>query len=190
MTKPLAFATPIELRRWFARNHATVPELWIRLYKKDSGVATVTYAEALDEALCYGWIDAVKKSYDDDSWIQLFCPRSARSRWSKINVQHVERLTRARKMARPGLAAVSAAKQDGRWEAAYDSSATAEVPQELLAALKKSKKAHAFFRTLDRANLYAIKYRIQTSKKPETRERWVARIVEMLENGKVFHPKK
>jgi uncharacterized protein YdeI (YjbR/CyaY-like superfamily) len=184
------FATPTELRRWLSMNHATTPELWLRLYKKDSGIATVTYAEALDEALCYGWIDAVKKSYDADSWIQRFCPRSIRSRWSKINIQHVERLTRAGKMAAPGLAAVSAAKEAGRWKAAYDSPATAEIPKDLLAALKKSKKAHDFFKTLDRANLYAITYRIQTSKKPETRERWIARIVEMLEQGKVFHPKK
>jgi uncharacterized protein YdeI (YjbR/CyaY-like superfamily) len=190
MAKPLAFTTPTELRRWFAKNHATASELWLRLYKKDSGVATVTYAEALDEALCYGWIDAIKKSYDADSWLQRFCPRSARSRWSKMNVQHVERLTRAGKMAAPGLAAANAAQEDGRWAAAYDSSAAAEVPKELLEALKKSKKAYSFFKTLDRANLYAITYRIQTSKKPETRARWIARIVEMLENGKVFHPKK
>lgn len=190
MTQVLAFATPTELRRWFARNHASAPELWLRLYKKGSGIATVTYAEALDEALCYGWIDAIKKSYDADSWVQRFCPRTTRSRWSKINVQHVERLTRAGRMTAPGLAAVRAAQEDGRWEAAYDSPSTTEVPKELLAALKKSKKAHAFFKTLDRANLYAITYRIQTSKKPETRERWIARIVEMLENGKVFHPKK
>jgi uncharacterized protein YdeI (YjbR/CyaY-like superfamily) len=190
MTKPLAFATPAELRRWFAKNHATTPDLWLRLYKKDSGVATVTYAEALDQALCYGWIDAIKKSYDAESWVQRFCPRAVRSRWSKINVQHVERLTRAKKMVAPGLAAVSAAKQDGRWAAAYDAPSTAEIPKELLAALKKSKKAHAFFETLDRANRYAITYRIQASKKPETRERWIARIVDMLENSKVFHPKK
>lgn len=190
MTKPLTFATPTELRRWFAKNHATAHELWLRIYKKDSGVATVTYSEALDEALCYGWIDAIKKSYYADSWVQRFCPRSARSRWSKINVQHVERLTHAGKMAAAGLAAVSAAKEDGRWKAAYDSPATAKVPKALLAALKKNKKASAFFKTLNRANLHAITYRIQTSKKSETRERWIARIVEMLENGKVFHPKK
>jgi uncharacterized protein YdeI (YjbR/CyaY-like superfamily) len=190
MTQPLDFAKPTELRRWFAKHHATAPELWLRIYKKDSGVATVTYAEALDQALCYGWIDAIKKSYDADSWVQRFCPRSARSRWSKINVQHVKRLTRAGKMAAPGLAAVRAAQEDGRWGAAYDSSATGEVPKELLVALKQSKKAHAFFKTLDRANLYAITYRIQTAKKPKTRERWIARIVEMLANGKVFHPKK
>src|SRR3954464_7783091 len=139
MIKPLAFTTSTELRRWFAKNHATAPELWLRLYKKDSGVATITYAEALDEALCYGWIDAIKKSYDADSWVQRFCPRSARSRWSKINIQNVKRLTRAGKLAAPGLDAVSAAKEDGRWDAAYDSATTAEVPKELLAALKKSK---------------------------------------------------
>jgi uncharacterized protein YdeI (YjbR/CyaY-like superfamily) len=190
MTKPLSFATPAELRRWFAKNHATAPELWLRFFKKDSGVATVTYAEALDEALCYGWIDAITKSYDAKSWVQRFCRRSARSRWSKINVQHVGRLTRAGKMAEPGRAAVNAAKKDGRWEAAYDSPSTAVVPKEFLAVLKKSKKAHAFFKTLDRVNLYAITYRIQTSKKAQTRDRWILRIVEMLENGKVFHPKK
>jgi uncharacterized protein YdeI (YjbR/CyaY-like superfamily) len=190
MTRPRPFATPAELRRWFAENHAIATELWIRLYKKGSGVTSVTYAEALDQALCYGWIDAIRKPYDGDSYIQRFCPRSHRSRWSKINVQHVKRLTRAGKMTAPGLAAVSAAKKDGRWEAAYDSPATAEVPKELLAALKKNKKAQASFKALDRANLYAIAYRIQNSKKPETRSRWIARIVEMLEQGKVFHPKK
>jgi uncharacterized protein YdeI (YjbR/CyaY-like superfamily) len=135
----------------------------------------------------YGWIDAIKKSYDADSWVQRFCPRTARSRWSKINVKHVDRLTRAGKIAAPGLAAVSAAKEDGRWKAAYDSPSTAKVPKDLLEALKKNKKAHAFFKTLDRTNLYAISYRIQTSKSAITRERWIARIVEMLENSKVFH---
>jgi uncharacterized protein YdeI (YjbR/CyaY-like superfamily) len=190
MIKPRAFSNPAELRRWFAKNHATVPELWLQLYKKDTGIATVTYAEALDEALCYGWIDAVKKSYDADSWIQRFCPRSVRSRWSKINVRHVERLTRAGRMASPGLAAVRAAKESGRWETAYDSSASTEVPEELLTALKKSKQALDFFKSLDRANLYAITYRIQTAKKPATRDRWIARIVKMLENREVFHPKK
>jgi uncharacterized protein YdeI (YjbR/CyaY-like superfamily) len=189
MTKPLAFATPSELRRWFAKNHANAPELWLRLYKKDSGVATVTYAQALDQALCYGWIDAIKKSYDADSWVQRFCPRSARSRWSKINIQHAERLIRSGKMAAPGLAAVRAAKKDGRWGEAYDSPKTAEVPKDFLAALKKSKRAHAFFKTLDRANLYAITYRLQSCKKAETRDRWIARILEMLKNGEVFHSK-
>lgn len=190
MTKPISFATPAELRRWYAKNHATASELWLRLYKKGTDVASVTNAQALDQALCFGWIDAIKKSYDADSWVQRFCPRTARSRWSKINTQNVERLIKIGKMAAPGLAAVKAAREDGRWQAAYDSAAAAQVPPDLLSALKKNKKAHDFFKTLGPTNLYAITFRIQTAKKPETRERWIARIIEMLESGQVFYPTK
>ena len=183
----LPFKTPAALRRWLVANHGKPIDLWIRLFKKSSGTPTITYAQALDEALCFGWIDAQKKSHDASSWIQRFCPRSARSKWSKINREHVERLLKAKKMAAAGIAAVDAAKNDGRWDAAYDSPSNATIPDELAAALKKNKKAKAFFETLSRANVYAITYRIQTVKKTETKERWVRRIIEMLESGEKFH---
>lgn len=150
-------------------------------------MASVNYAQALDEALCYGWIDAQKKSHDEVSWLQRFCPRRPKSKWSKINRDHVRRLTRAKKMTPFGLQAVAQAKKDGRWTDAYDSQANSVIPIEFARALRKNKKAKAFFETLSRANVYAITYRIQTAKKPETKQRWISRIVEMLQNGKAFH---
>ena len=185
--KILPFKTAADFRKWLAKNFAGSEGIWLRLFKKDSGVPSLNYAQALDEALCYGWIDAQKKSFDDQSWIQRFCPRRAQSKWSKINRDHVERLIKAKKMRAPGLAAVRAAKADGRWDAAYDSPSNSSLPKELEAALKKNKKAREFFATLNRANVYAITYRIQTAKKIETRQRWVERIIKMLEQKKKFH---
>jgi len=186
--KTLAFKSAAEFRSWLETNHGKTDALWLRIFKKGSGEASVTYAEALDQALCHGWIDGQKRPHDDRSWLQKFTPRRAGSGWSKINTAHVERLSKAGQMAPAGLKAVEAAKADGRWQAAYDSPRNAAPAEDFLKALAKSKKAKAFFETLNRANIYAIVYRLQTAKKAETRKRRMKRILEMLERGEKFHP--
>jgi uncharacterized protein YdeI (YjbR/CyaY-like superfamily) len=166
----------------------------MRIFKKTSvragrsGEASITYAEALDQALCFGWIDGQKKPCDERSWLQKFTPRRAGSGWSKTNTQHVERLSRSGLMESAGRKAVEEAKVDGRWQAAYDSPRQAAPPEDFMAALARNRKARLFFRTLNKANVYAIVYRLQTAKKPETRARRMNMIVEMLERGEKFHP--
>jgi len=181
------FKTQALWEKWLAKNHARSTGIWLRIYKKDSGVKTVTYAEALDEALCYGWIDGQKNSYDERSFVQRFTPRRARSIWSKINVGHVERLIKAGKMREAGQAQIDAAKADGRWQQAYDSHSSMTMPEDFLKELKKNKKAKAFFDTLNKTNLYSIAWRLQTAKRPETREKRMKAILEMLEKGEKFH---
>ena len=182
----LSFPSSLGFRRWL-QNHRQSDGIWLRIYKKDSGVATVTYAEALDQALCFGWIDGQKKPYDKQSWLQKFTPRRPKSGWSKNNNQHAERLIQSRAMTSAGLKEVNAAKADGRWKAAYDSFSNARVPDDFLKALAKNKKAQAFFRTLNKTNLYSIAYRLQTAKKPETREKRMGAIVAQLARGEKFH---
>ena len=183
-----AFTSPAQFRAWLEQNHPDPEGLWLRIFKKDSGKQTISYAEALDQALCFGWIDGQKKPYDKVSYIQRFTPRRPRSGWSKINTGHVERLSEAGLMAPAGLAAVAAAKADGRWQAAYDSPRNASPPEDFLKALGKNKKAKAFFETLNRANIYSIVYRLQTAKKPETREKRMKLILGMMSRGERFHP--
>lgn len=181
------FRSPADFRKWLAANHGRTEGLWLRIFKKASGQPSITYAEALDEALCFGWIDGLKHSHDERSWLQKFTPRRARSGWSKINTQHAERLIRAGQMQPPGHAQVEAAKNDGRWTAAYDSSIHVTFPDDFLTALGKNKKAKAFFDSLSKANRYAIGYRLQTAKRPETRQRRMETILEMLRRGEAFH---
>lgn len=183
----VAFATAAEWRRWLTKNHQTADGVWLRFYKKDSGVPTVVYAEALDEALCFGWIDGQAQSLDAKSYCQRFTPRRARSIWSKRNIAHVARLIKTKKMRAAGLKQITAAKADGRWKQAYDSPSKAKVPPDFLRELNKNPKAKAFFATLNRANLYAITWRLQTAKKPETREKRKTEILAMLAAGKKFH---
>ena len=183
----LCFRTASEFRLWLERNHRESDAICLRIFKKGSGVASITYAEALDEALCFGWIDGRKESHDEVSWRQRFSRRRAKSGWSKINTQHVERLVAASRMSPAGLAEVEAAKKDGRWQAAYDSPKTAEVPADFVAALRKDKKALAFFESLNKANKYAITYRLQTAKKPETRAKRLVALVEMMKRGEKLH---
>lgn len=185
--KTLTFRSSAEFRSWLEENHAASDGIWLRIFKKDSGEKSITYAEALDQALCFGWIDGQKQSHDARSWLQKFTPRRAKSGWSKVNTEHVERLIKAGQMTRAGLEAVEAAKADGRWQAAYESPRNAEPPEDFLKALGKDKKAKAFFETLNKANVYAIVYRLQTAKKPETREKRVKTILEMLARGEKFH---
>jgi len=180
------FKTAEAFEKWLMANVETAG-IWLKIAKKDSGIASVTYAEALEVALCHGWIDGQKKGFDDEYFLQRFTPRRPRSLWSKINIAHVERLTSAGRMQARGLREVESARADGRWDAAYQSSSAMEVPDELAAALKKSRKAQEFFDALDRTNRYAFCWRVHTAKKPETRVARAARFVEMLARGEKIH---
>ncbi|HZR01629.1 MAG TPA: YdeI/OmpD-associated family protein [Burkholderiales bacterium] len=170
-----------------AREHTRAPGLLLRIYKKSSGVPSITYSEALDQALCFGWIDGQKLPFDETSWVQKFTPRRAKSSWSKINIAHVDRLIREGQMTPAGLAEVEAAKADGRWAAAYDSPATATVPPEFMKELARNAKAKQFYSTLNKANLYAIAYRLQTAKREETKIKRMKLIIDMLARGEKFH---
>ncbi len=183
----IAFASAAKFRQWLTKHHAAHPGIWMQIAKKASGIASVTYAEALDEALCFGWIDGQKQSHDEMSWLQKFTRRGPRSVWSKINTGHIERLTREGRMQPDGQFAVDAAKADGRWAKAYASSRSAEMPADFLAALDKNKKARTFFDTLNKANHYAIIYHLNGAKKPETRQRRMERFIEMMKRGEKLH---
>jgi uncharacterized protein YdeI (YjbR/CyaY-like superfamily) len=183
----LSFRSSSEFRKWLAANHRRSDGIWLRIFKKGSGESSVTYAEALDEALCFGWIDGQKQRHDEDSWRQRFTPRRPRSGWSKINTQHATRLIAAGRMKAAGRAQIDAAKKDGRWTAAYDSPSQATFPEDFLAAVRRNKKAEAFFESLNKANRYAIAYRLQTAKKPETKQRRIEMILAMLARGEAFH---
>jgi uncharacterized protein YdeI (YjbR/CyaY-like superfamily) len=182
------FADRTAFREWLSANHASHRGLWLRVAKAASPLKSVTYAEALDVALCFGWIDGQKKSHDADSFLQKFTPRQKRSAWSKRNRDHVARLIEAGEMHPAGLAAVEAARADGRWDRAYDSARTVTVPDDLQAALDANPEAKAFFETLKGTNRYSILYRIQTAVKPETRARRIAEFVAMLGRGETLHP--
>jgi uncharacterized protein YdeI (YjbR/CyaY-like superfamily) len=184
----LLFADRTAFRAWLSAHHASQPGLWLRIAKAASPLKSVTYADALDVALCFGWIDGQKRSHDADSFLQKFTPRQKRSAWSKRNREHVERLAAAGEMHAAGLAAVEAAKADGRWDRAYDSPGMATVPEDFQAALAANPAANAFFETLKGANRYAILYRIQTAVKAETRARRIAEFVAMLERRETLHP--
>lgn len=176
----LEFKTAKTFETWLLKNHEKSTGIWLKLFKKDSGKKTVTYAEALDVALCYGWIDGQKLGFDEEAWLQKFCPRRPKSIWSKINTGHVERLVNEGRMRPAGLKAVEKAKADGRWEKAYDSTSTTTVPEDFLKEIRKNKKAEAFFKTLNKTNLFTIAFRLQTAKKQETRDRRMKEIIEKL----------
>jgi uncharacterized protein YdeI (YjbR/CyaY-like superfamily) len=172
---------------WLEKNHATSAGIWLKLAKKASGIRSITYDEALEVALCYGWIDGQKKSHDETSWLQKFTPRGPRSIWSKINTEKAQRLIETGKMKPAGLKAVENARQDGRWDAAYASQSKAIVPDDLQAELDRNAKAKAFFATLDSRNRYAILHRIHTAKKAETRAKRIEQFVRMLEKKEKIH---
>jgi uncharacterized protein YdeI (YjbR/CyaY-like superfamily) len=183
----LLFETPPQWRTWLEKNHASQNGVWLKFAKKNTGVTSVNYAESLDEALCFGWIDGQVKAFDEIFYLQKFTPRRKRSVWSANNVKNIERLIKEKKMTPAGMKEVEAAKADGRWDAAYAPQGTAAVPDDLAAALKKSPKAEAFFKTLTGSNRYSAIFRTVTAKKPETRARRIAKIVEMMERGEKFY---
>jgi uncharacterized protein YdeI (YjbR/CyaY-like superfamily) len=184
----LEFPTARAFTDWLAEHHATADGVWIRFAKKASGIASITYAEALEEALCFGWIDGQSKRLDDVWYLQKFTPRRARSIWSKINCARATALMDAGRMKPAGIAEVERAQKDGRWERAYDSPSRATVPDDLAAALAKNRRASAFFATLDSRNRYAILHRVQTAKKPETRARRITDFVAMLARREKLYP--
>ena len=184
----IAFASQNDWAKWLRTNHLTSSGLWLQLAKKASGTPSVTYAEAIETALCYGWIDGQKQSHSADAWLQKFTPRARKSIWSKINCQKALALIESGKMKPPGLAEVERAKQDGRWEQAYDSPGNTTIPEDLQTALNKIPKAKAFFATLESRNRYAILWRIQTAKKAETRAKRIELFMKMLEKGEKIHP--
>ena len=179
----LPFASKTKWTDWLARQHDKSTGAWLKLAKKDSGIDSVTYEEALDVALCYGWIDGQKKGFDDKYWLQKFTPRGKKSIWSKINTEKAERLIASGEMKPAGLEAIEAAKQDGRWEAAYDSQKTISIPEDFQAALDKNKKAKAFFGTLKSAERYSFLFRLHNAKKAETRVKRIQQFIEMLKKG-------
>jgi uncharacterized protein YdeI (YjbR/CyaY-like superfamily) len=181
------FASRQAWRAWLAAQHAASPGLWLKIAKKGAGVDSVTYSEALDVALCFGWIDCQKDKLDAVHWLQRFTPRQARSRWSKANRERVEKLLASGEMEAAGRREVDAARQDGRWDAAYDGQRTITVPADLQRELDANRKARDFFATLDSANRYAILYRLHDAKKPETRARRLAKFVAMLAAGEKIH---
>ena len=181
------FSNSATWRQWLVEHQGDTDGLWLRLYKKASGVDSISYAEALDEALCFGWIDGQKKRYDDLSFLQKFTPRRTKSLWSKRNIEHVVRLTEAGLMMPAGQAEVERAPGDGRWDAAYDAPGDMTVPDYFLAELVKNPKAQAFFETLSKTNRHAIAWRLVTATSEESRKRRLNKILALLDAGQKFH---
>jgi uncharacterized protein YdeI (YjbR/CyaY-like superfamily) len=184
----IAFASREAWADWLAEHHAGSAGLWLKIARKASGIATVTYAQAVEAALCFGWIDGQKGALDERHWLQRFTPRRTRSRWSAINRETALALIERGEMRPAGLAEVERAQADGRWEAAYAGQATAAVPNDLREALAANDAARAAFATLDATNRYAILYRVQDARRPETRARRIATFVAMLAEGRTLHP--
>ncbi|NUW31597.1 YdeI/OmpD-associated family protein [Nonomuraea sp. SMC257] len=184
----LAFPSQAAFENWLEAEHEAVPGLWLKIAKKESGIASVSYAEALDVALCFGWIDGQKRTFDAEHWLQRFTPRTARSRWSQVNRVRADELVAAGMMRRAGLAQIEAARADGRWEAAYAPQKTAEVPDDLRAALDADPAAAAFFATLDSRNRFAILHRVGDAKKAATRAARIEKFVAMLRENKKIYP--
>jgi len=183
----LLFGSQKDWHTWLADNHMHSQGVWLKHAKKSSGKQSVSYQEAIEEALCYGWIDSQKQAYDSDYYLQKFTPRGLKSIWSKINVAKVESLIKTGGMQPAGLAAVEAAKQDGRWDAAYDSPSASKIPDDFQVALDKNPQAKQFFETLNKTNAYAFCWRVQTAKKPETRQARIEKFIDMLKRGEKFH---
>ena len=181
------FTSAGEWHSWLKKHHAKNSGVWLRIGKKNSSFVTISYDEAVETALCHGWIDAIRKSYDGLSFVQRFTPRKPRSIWSQVNRNRVIALIEAGAMMSAGLAAVEVAKANGEWDRAYSPGSTITEPKDLLAALRKSPRAKAFYKTLTAQNRYAILHRLEKSAKPETRAKRLAQFVEMLERREVFH---
>ena len=175
----MTFALPKDLGRWLKVNHVTESELWVKIFKKEAGIPSVTWDEVVIESLCWGWIDGIKKSLDDQAYLQRITPRKARSNWSKRNREQAERLISEGRMKEPGLVQVRSAKADGRWENAYAASER-KVPADFLAALESRPKAKQFFETLNQSSRYVIAYGLTSAKRPETRQRRFEKFMDML----------
>jgi len=184
----IAFASQQEWEVWLAAQPTTSRGLWLKIAKKDAGVETVSYAEALESALCYGWIDGQRAAHDERFFLTRFTPRGRKSKWSQINRAKATELLQQRRMTPAGVAQVEQARQDGRWDAAYEAQSAATVPADLQRALDEHPAAQAFFATLDSRNRYAILYRLQDARKPETRARRIAQYVAMLDEQKKLYP--
>jgi uncharacterized protein YdeI (YjbR/CyaY-like superfamily) len=184
----ISFASRDGWEVWLDEHHADSDGLWLKIAKKGSGIETVTQPEALEVALCYGWIDSQAKTFDGNYWLQRFTPRRPRSKWSYVNREKVEKLIEMGRMKPAGLREVERAKSDGRWEAAYEAQSRATVPDDLRRELEKNKVAREFFDTLDSRNRYAILYQIQDAKKPQTRARRIEKYVAMLNEEKKIYP--
>ena len=187
ITEPRLFRNAKAFEAWLKKHHASSDGLWLQIAKKGADQPSVTYAEAVEIALCWGWIDGHKKGLDDQHFLQRFTPRRARSIWSKINVDKVAALVEAGRMQPAGQAQVDAARADGRWAKAYDGARTATVPDDLQAALDATPAAKAFFATVNASNRYAVLWRVQTAVKPETRAKRIAQLVEKLARGELLH---
>jgi uncharacterized protein YdeI (YjbR/CyaY-like superfamily) len=183
----LSFPSGDAFERWLEQNHDTAPEAWLKIAKKHAVEATLSYAEGVDAALSFGWIDGQKDRLDERYWLQRFTPRTSRSRWSKINREKAERLIDAGRMRPAGVAAVEQAKADGRWDAAYAGSRTATIPEDLQRQLDDDDRAAAAFEALDARNRYAIIWRVNDAKRSETRARRITKYIEMLRRGERIH---
>ena len=183
------FASEAAFEAWLSKRHDQQKEVWIKIFKKTAHQPSVTPTQAIDVALCWGWIDGIRKGFDEEAFLQRFTPRGPKSRWSQINRNNVERLAKTGRMKPAGQRHVDAAKADGRWDAAYASSSNMQVPPEVLAAIQAKPKALATFRSLNRVNVYAIAYRLHHIKTPARRAEKIEEIIAMLARGKSFHPK-
>ncbi|MGE8720485.1 YdeI/OmpD-associated family protein [Leptospira terpstrae] len=183
-----SFASQNKWKEWLKIHYSNFHNgIWLQIYKKDSGKKTITYDEALDEALCFGWIDSQKKTYDEKSWLQKFTPRRPKSIWSKRNRERVISLIKEKRMQPSGFKEIETAKKDGRWDKAYDSPSKMEIPSDFLSIIAKDKLAYEFFKTLNKTNLYAIAWRLQTAKSQETREKRMNALLAMMKNRKKIH---
>ncbi|MDQ6645183.1 MAG: YdeI/OmpD-associated family protein [Chloroflexota bacterium] len=188
-TRPIiSFETQQNWERWLTEHHTETEGLWLKIAKKEAGISSVNYAEALESAICYGWIDGQKASFDDKYWLQKFTPRRAKSIWSKVNCSKALALIAEGRMQPAGIRQVELAQADGRWEAAYESQSKITIPDDFQRELDNNSKAQEFFTTLNSINRYAILFRIQTAKKPETRSARISTFIEMLANNQKLYP--
>ncbi len=184
----VACETQQDWEKWLTEHHTDAEGVWLKLAKKETGIPSINYAEALDSALCYGWIDGQKASFDDTYWLQKFTPRRSKSIWSKVNCNKAMALIAEGRMQPAGIRQVELAKADGRWDVAYESQSKITIPPDFQSELDKNQQAKDFFSTLDSANRYAILFRIQTAKKPATRSARITKFIEMLANNQKIHP--
>ena len=184
----MSFETQQDWERWLTEHHTDAVGIWLKIAKKETGIPSVNYAEALDSALCYGWIDGQKASFDDQYWLQKFTPRRPKSIWSKVNCDKATALIAEGRMQPEGIRQVELAKADGRWESAYESQSKINVPDDFQSELDKNQKAKDFFSTLNSINRYAILFRIHSAKKPATRSARINKFIEMLSNNQKIYP--